>query len=230
MTTKRIPFLEPWTADRVMARMKEAAVALRSAAGGSPAPSQRITWWPDIVRDRAEGYGYTPVGGTRQAGAAADQIERMDHTLQWISAYLSRPACLQAGLVEDSGWLVWARALGWSFARIGTARKLAWGAETRGGGPSMSIPGGNARPSLLKIERAALGHVASMLNRGGEMVDRDARAAEPDALRAGPGQRQAPAVQGIRAIAPERGPAQYEHLDDEDAGPAHARTRSTGAR
>lgn len=226
MNQQRIIATAPWTAATVAARLRETVVVL-STAPGAASPASRVTYWPDTVPaaqgKRAQQIATAlalmqpsdPDAPPPKIHGSPDQITRLDETLAWLSVYLCRPACAVAGLPSDAGWLVWARASGWSYARIGKARKIAHGGgETRGGGPSLSIPWGNARPSLMKIERAALDHLATQLNRTAVLVDQASRAGAMQACCSPEPPRQAPAIQGVRTIAPERGPAQYDLVDE----------------
>lgn len=226
--TARIPFVEPWTPERVAARLRECATTLRIAPTSGHTPGQRMTYWPVVVIPYAERYPADPgQNNATRTQAASDQIDRMDRTLQLISRYLSVEACRRARIVEDAGLVLWGRANNWSYAKIGKLRKARYGGETRGGGPSLNIPGGNARPSLVRIERTALQYLATLMNRTTEQVDVEVRRARREGPDLTPPREAPPDKYGIRTIAPQRGPPQYDDLEDPDR-PVHARTR--GAR
>jgi hypothetical protein len=190
----------PWTADTLRIRLQEAQTTLRRIAVSGRSPSLTVTWWPDIVRDHNEAYGYTPETSPRLQ-ANAQQIERMEEVLTWITRWLTVEGCRRAGLVEDAGWIVMARAAGRSWERIGRERKVRYGVteiHVVRGGPSKRVPGGNSRPSLMLIEQRTLNYVASELNRTNIEVDRATLATPAPAV----GER---SRRGGNTIAPPRG-------------------------
>ena len=163
--------VEPWTGARVQARMTEAMATLR-AVGAPHGPSQRCTSWPDIVRSANEAYGYTDAVGVRPRASPRD-IARLEEVERWITKWLTVPACEAARLVPDTGWVLTCRALSWTYARIGRARKHQWTITHGKDAGRPRLPGGNSRPSLVAIERRGLGYVATKLNLAGVPVDPD---------------------------------------------------------
>lgn len=153
-----ISFRGPWHADLVRARVAEAAHAIRSANVGRNHPLARWTNWPLIAVDlQQEAYGYTEER-PKPIRASAGAISRMDETLDWLSKWLNVAACEQMGLARDAHDIVWARAIGWSWARIGSTRHETWYAK--GERP----PSGNSRFLLEQMEHKALRHVANEIN------------------------------------------------------------------
>jgi hypothetical protein len=167
----------PWNGPLVMIRLSEAALALRTVPAGRSI-SNKLSYWPDALKDPNEAYGYLPTGMTPMR-ATSNDITKMDEALRWMGRWLTRDACKAAGLPDDAGWLVWLRASGWSQAKIGAARRERWNAVhiASKSGPNRAIPGGNSRPALSAIEEKALRHVASHLNRHSVALDRDTEAA-----------------------------------------------------
>ena len=68
--------------------------------------SQRITRWPEFVRDSRDAYGYTTVR-VRLAPAAPEAISRLDETLDWL--------CWPPPAAQR---ILWSRANGLSWRRI----------------------------------------------------------------------------------------------------------------
>ena len=164
---------QPWTGERVRSRMQEAATTLRRI-DTTPGPSKSVTWWPDFVCSKHEAYGYGDAS-VPTAQATPEQIKRMEEVLGWIARWLTTAECEANGLVEDGGWLAMARASGWSWERIGRARKVRFGVpmdQPLGLGPSRRVPGGNSRKSLMLIEKATLAFTATQLNRIDLPLDR----------------------------------------------------------
>mgnify|MGYP000455670201 FL=1 len=153
-----ISFLGPWNADSVRERVAEAAHAIRSANVGRNHPLARWTNWPLIVVDKKqEAYGYTEERA-KPIRASAGAISRMDETLDWLSKWLNVAACEERGLARDCHDIVWARAIGWSWARISSTRHETW--HAKGERP----PSGNSRFLLEQMENKALRHVANEIN------------------------------------------------------------------
>jgi hypothetical protein len=67
---------------------------------------QRMTAWPDIVQSFFDAYGYTPT--SIRIVPTATQISRLDRVIEWI-----------APLPRDYAAVLWARAEGASFRKIG---------------------------------------------------------------------------------------------------------------
>ena len=198
----------PWTADRVRNRLSEAARTNRITAVAARAPSERTTWWPDVVHTRQEAYGYQPETAPRIM-ADPDQIARMDECHGWIARWLTVAGCEACGLIPDAGWLTMARASGWSWERIGRERKVRYGVVgSQPSGPSRRIPGGNSRKSLMQIERSTLIYVASQLNRVDVAVD-------SVALRATAPQPENRRPRGGNTIAPARGRVEIEQIEED---------------
>lgn len=172
---------DPWTTDRLRARLSEAARTMRIVQTSS-GPSNSVTWWPDTVASVMEAYGYHPETVPKMR-ADPDQIGRMDEAQRWIAGYLTIDACTAAGLVPDGGFVVAGRAQDWSWERIGRARKVRYGAvgDTLRMGPATRLPGGNSRKSLMLIERRTLAWLATQLNRLNVEVDRRTLADKPPA-------------------------------------------------
>lgn len=94
-----------WSSDVVRARLAQAAVTLRFAAGDWP--SQRTTWWPDVVRSFFESYGrdQARASSSRPSPRAIDEC---DEALAWLLK-LEDQAARQ---------LVWGRACGIKWRRL----------------------------------------------------------------------------------------------------------------
>jgi hypothetical protein len=72
-----------WTEERVRARLAEAMTTLRKLPVDPRArPSTQVVRWPDVVRDRAEAYGYSDAKTVTRPDAA--QIQRLDEVLPWL--------------------------------------------------------------------------------------------------------------------------------------------------
>jgi hypothetical protein len=142
--------------------MSEAMGTLRLLRG-KLGPTQRVTSWPDVIHEASEAYGYTPARGTRPLASPRD-IARLEEVERWITRWLTYAACEAVGLVPDTGYVVTCRGMGWTYARIGRARKEQWHSERR-------LPGGNSRTSIQQIEQRGLRHVATQLNFSGVPVD-----------------------------------------------------------
>jgi hypothetical protein len=67
----------------VRARLAEAMTTLRKLPTDPRArPSTQVVRWPDVVRDRAEAYGYSDAKTVTRPDAA--QIQRLDEVLPWL--------------------------------------------------------------------------------------------------------------------------------------------------
>lgn len=87
-----------WTEAVIKERLREAADTLRRLPPG--VRRQRLSGWPDVVRQAAEAYGYgTAVA--RLAAASPGAISRLDETLNWLF-------CLDL----EARRIAWARASG----------------------------------------------------------------------------------------------------------------------
>lgn len=179
-------FKAAWTSAHVQARMAEAmgtARALITTVG----PGTRTTSWPDIIRSRSADYADdTP--RMRPAAPSPHDLARLEEVERWVSKWLSRAACTAAGMVDDTGWVLTCRSLGWTYARIGRARKEAWAiAHARDIGRPR-LPGGNSRPSLVTIERKGLSYLATQLNLSGKPLDPELTppTTDPASRRSGP--------------------------------------------
>lgn len=85
--------------ETVKAQLREAAATLkRMRLEKGDYPSQRTAWWPDIVREATDAYGYNNTSTTLGAPAPA-AIDRMEEALRWI-----------LWLEDSSQRIVWARA------------------------------------------------------------------------------------------------------------------------
>jgi hypothetical protein len=81
---------EPLLAQLVMLRFESAVSTLMALPVGGYSTAAR-SFWPDIVRDAAEAYGYDEAGQVRITPSAA-QITAMDETLGWLRLIpLDRP-------------------------------------------------------------------------------------------------------------------------------------------
>jgi hypothetical protein len=87
-----------WTEDAIKDRLKEAADTLKRLPPGTV--RQRMSGWPDVVRQAAEAYGYG-AATTRLAAASPAAISRLDETLAWLFH-----------LDIESRRIAWARASG----------------------------------------------------------------------------------------------------------------------
>lgn len=153
-----IAFHGRWTPEAVRDRIAEAGLALKTAAVGRSAPLEVWTKWPAaVVHDHAEAYGYGEAKARPHRSSPA-AISRMDETLAWISQWLSRAQCARYGLADDAQAIIWARAVGRSWAWIGRARHDEWHAQGR------RPPRGNSRPVLQEIEAKALRFLANECN------------------------------------------------------------------
>jgi hypothetical protein len=140
------------------ARMEEAARTLRrTPLGKNHMPAGIRVAWPDVVHSRAEAYGWDAAETPRMLASSAE-IADLDAVLGDIASHWSRQGLAGTDLPHDCGWVAWMRAAGWSWGRIGATR-LAKSGERDG----KSLPWGNSRPSLAKIEEAALAHMARRL-------------------------------------------------------------------
>lgn len=154
---------DAWTSQRVKIRLRAGLTTLRRVDVGGFTTAMR-TWWPDIIRDPREGYGYTEAPPPR-IQANPGEISRMDEVMRWTAKWMTTQACTAAGMVPDAGWVTMSRARGWSWEQIGRARKTRYGQEH-------GLPGGNSRKSLMQIERKMLAWIATLLNNNGVSVDR----------------------------------------------------------
>jgi len=68
----------------VKARLREAAATLkRMKLERWDYPSQRLAWWPEVVRQASDAYGYQETHVARSAPAPA-AIDRMEEALKWL--------------------------------------------------------------------------------------------------------------------------------------------------
>lgn len=164
-----------WQPHHVRIRLSE-AMAIQRRIVARLGPNVPRSAWPAMLRTRAEieeveadapDLGATTVVPTR---AELGLLERVE---VWLSAYLSRPACEAAGLVPDTGYVVGARAIGYSYAKIGRHRKTRAGFPVNALPRDIRLPGGNSRPALVAIETKGLAHVAARLNKAGVSLDPD---------------------------------------------------------
>ncbi len=87
--------------EMVKARLREAGSTVkRMRLEKWDYPSQRLAWWPDVVRQAADSYGYQEARGTL-AAADPGAIDRMEEVLRWVM-----------WLDDEGKKLVWARASG----------------------------------------------------------------------------------------------------------------------
>lgn len=162
--------LVPWTGALVQARMSEAMGTLRALVGSNGGPSRKTTSWPDIVRNRGQDYGDDTPRMSRPT-ATPEDVGRLEQVEEWVRLWLTKDACARGRLVDDTGWVLTCRALGWTYARIGRARKETWRLTHGKDAGAPRLPGGNSRPSLVAIERKGLSYVATQLNLRGVPVD-----------------------------------------------------------
>lgn len=87
-----------WSADQVEYWLLDAAQTLRAMKlSGRDFPSQRATYWPEVVHSSVEAYGWESAGMRRPA-PAADKIDKMDAAISWLLL-----------LTGDERRVVWAR-------------------------------------------------------------------------------------------------------------------------
>lgn len=94
----------------VKARLREAAATLkRMRLEKGDYPNQRLAWWPEVVRQASEAYGYHAAKTVRIMPDPA-AIDRMEEALRWL-------------LWLDNGnqRLVWARAEKITWRQLETA-------------------------------------------------------------------------------------------------------------
>lgn len=90
-----------WTADEVKYQLKEAADTLKAMRlSGRDFPSVKQTYWPDVVRDAMDCYGYD-AATLRRPIPDAEKIDRMDRALPWL-----------LWLEKEQRRIVWARSSG----------------------------------------------------------------------------------------------------------------------
>lgn len=72
-----------WTSDDVKARLKEAVRTMRSLRVEGLKPAGYRGWWPDIVHDEHEAYGWEPAA-YKPDPPTPNEITKMDETLGWL--------------------------------------------------------------------------------------------------------------------------------------------------
>lgn len=152
--------LTAWTPELVEACIVEAARVLRVSRSAASAPGPMRAAWPDAPQNAREAYGYGPPPAGSIARPSAAALSALDEVMGWLARYLSVEACGAVRLASDAGWLLWVRADGWAWPKIGEARVRRWGGAA-------AVPGGNSRESLRLIARGALVHLAACLARAG---------------------------------------------------------------
>lgn len=90
-----------WTAEEVFYQLAEAASTIKALRLSSrDFPSNKATYWPDVVRDAMEAYGYDAPKFSRET-PSAEAITRMDRALRWL-----------LWIDQDQRRIAWARAEG----------------------------------------------------------------------------------------------------------------------
>lgn len=111
-----------WTTKQIADRLEEAADTLKRLPDKKV--GQRTGYWPDVVHDFWEAYGWTSAA-MRLGPPAPDAIDRMDETLGWLR-----------WLEGDDAKIVWMRACGtpWKILmrRFDVGRTTLWQRWTMG--------------------------------------------------------------------------------------------------
>ena len=82
-----------WTRDHVAARLREAWDTLRRVP--TPRLSELKSYWPQVIQDVAEAYGYTPAT-VRLSPASPKAIDRMHETFTWFRFLEGKPHLTKA--------------------------------------------------------------------------------------------------------------------------------------
>ena len=159
---------DPWTADDVASRLKEAVNTLILLPSAQKV-SRIGSIWPVLpsTPERARlGYGYdAPKVKRRQA--TPGEIDRMDEATRWMLVYCHEAIAVEAGLPPDTNRVLWCRALGVTYADIMDLRRQRWGPGRSKTGRS-PVPGGNSYRSVWLINKRGLVYMAEILTVAGE--------------------------------------------------------------